>query len=208
MILANRKLVALAIVMMVVCASQARANYVISVEDDFGNNGGGLLLPGSTHRLNIVLSGSSEHIASEFTVVISRPGLVLSNFSWGDPYVTNGGDDVSVPQVTDLPTLLTADTYASTSAVDAKFSNFLGSGFFGTGTVLSFELFVPNNVPFALFDVSVGATFLNSTPYFLEDFDAVTIDAINGYSFSIVPEPASIAMFVVAGFAYWRKGHK
>ncbi len=198
--LTKSRLATMATGMIIVCTSHANANYVISVEDDFGYNIG-YILPGSMHHLNVVLSGNSEHIANDFTIVVSRPGLELTDFFWGDPYVTDGGDDVSVPQVTDLPTVLTADTYADTAAVDAKFSNFLGAGSFGEGTVLSFDLFVPNNVPFGLFEVSVGASFLSTAPYFLDGFNDVTIDAINGFVFQIVPEPVSITLFAITGVA-------
>ncbi len=201
----NRKFAMLAFGLVIVCSSHARANYAVSVVDDAGN-GSAFWTFGSTSRINIVLSGNSVHIANDFTITVSNPGVIITDFSWGDPFVTNGSDDVSVPQLDDLPVTLTADTFYTNDVIDARFSNFLGTGVFGEGTLLSIDLQFPSSSDYhGNFDFNVAATPPDTNLRFLEDFGDTTIDDIRGFTFIHIPEPTSIILFAIAGFTTLRR---
>ncbi len=180
-------------------ANQAQAGYVVSVEGPGGSSTADVR-PGDSISLDVVLTGNSVHIANEFAVTFSRGGLILTNFAFGSPYITDGGDDTSVPQLTDLPVTLADDTFGLPgSDVDAKFSNFLGTGNFGTGSVLSFDLDIPVGYAEGVVDISVGNTSGSGNPSFLGTFVDEPIDGINGFALNVVPEPATLALLGVGG---------
>lgn len=181
-------------------ANTANANYVIDVQGPGGTSGADVA-PGGSISLDVVLSGDSVTTTNDFAVTFSRGGLILNNFSFGAPYVTEGGDDTSQPQVADLPLTLADDTAGvSGSAVDAWFSNFLGTGAFADGTVLSFDLEVPGDYPLGPVDIGIGNSGINTKPFFSEGFGSATIDGVNNFGLNIVvPEPATLALLGIGG---------
>jgi len=181
-------------------ANTAKANYAVSVQDSAGNSTAALAIGGGI-GLNVVLDGNKRHGVNDFAVTFSRAGLVLTNFAFGAPFITDGGDDVSTPQVTDLPVVLADDTAgASGSAVDAWFTNFINNDSFGSGTVLSFDLEVPADYQLGLVDIGIGASGLNTTPLFGGDFFPDPIVSNTGFElYVVVPEPTTLALLGIGG---------
>lgn len=105
--------------------------------------------PGTSFTLNFLLTsdGSNEHTSAIFDVSFSPYGILYTDYAWGSPYETGDGNvgiyDWSDPSPESGPQLNSGDSPAG----PINFQNFLPSGSFSTGTLLSLVLTVPADHP-------------------------------------------------------------
>ena len=103
--------------------------------------------PGDTFTLDLVLTSdaSDTHLSSEFSLFFSQSGLLYQDYAWGNGYTTGGIDNVSVPYIDDLPTIIDGNSYGSPADIDLYFSNLTDDGeVFGEGILTSLTLMVPS----------------------------------------------------------------
>ncbi len=142
---------------MLLVVSVAHAEYTISIENAADNSATAALVQGEMVSLNIVLSGDSTHISNDFVINFSLGGLAYVAYEWSGNFPTGAanGDDRSMPDLANLPTVIARDTTgAANSAFDIQFTNFLSTGNFGVGTLLRVDLMVPADFPDSTIDIN------------------------------------------------------
>jgi hypothetical protein len=155
--------------------------------------------PGDSFVLDLDLSStvSDSHYAGIFTVEFSKPGLSYLDHTWSTPYVTSSADNRSVPTISECPIVLTESSYVAGSSdpgtVDVYFENFLNSGEFGVGKIVSMNLDVPSGFP--LGDVSVRAIPIG----FDKGFDIPSTGGM--FTLHVVPEPGIFVLLLGAVFS-------
>ena len=104
--------------------------------------------PGTSFSIDVSLAVAAPDVTwtPTLTVDFSQSGLHYLGHSWSSPYQTAGIDDQSNPTNLQTPLLVTADSYllyGNPAAVDVYFENFLETGTFTTGKLLTLNLEVP-----------------------------------------------------------------
>ncbi len=121
------------------------------------------LIQGSQFDLDMVLTSDigDASDAIEFHAMFSQPGIILTDYSWGSPFVTGGIDDYSEPGLGALPVAIDANSYMDapgfdTGAIDVMFENFIPiDPAFTEGTVVTLSLEIPCD--FVLGDLTITA---------------------------------------------------
>ncbi len=142
---------------MLLAVSVAHAEYTISIENAADNSATAALVPGEMVSLNIVLTGDSTHVSNDFVINFSQGGLEYVAYEWSGNFPTGAanGDDRSMPDLADLPTVIARDTTGdANSAFDIQFTNFLSQGDFGVGMLLRIDLTVPDDFPDGTIDIN------------------------------------------------------
>lgn len=136
-----------------VSVSVANADYVGNVVGIEGLSQVDTLIvtPGESFTGAVVLEGDlgTQSDFALFRVLFSKPGLEYSPgwYEWSSPYTTGGVDDFSTPGP-NASGVIESSSYLDPFApddIDVAFENVTDSfgEFFGTGTLLTFELTVP-----------------------------------------------------------------
>ena len=179
-------------------AGQAGAAYILSplsggVATKDVPQGGSFTLD-----LNLTSDAADYNYAAVFTVQFDTPGLVYGGHTWGSPYTTSSIYNVSKPSNTAVGAgmTLTTGSYVAGSgdpgAVDVYFENFLDSGQFTTGNIVSLSLTVPSNFP-------TGTVLITAVPDPFDAFDNGAAIPTTGQTFTlnVVPEPASAGLMLI-----------
>ena len=151
-ILVGRSLAAKCFIVIVAGAASAGSACAAIMLDAHPATGSSMVTPGQSVTINIdALTGSDVHNSAIFRVVWSRPGVVLTSYAWGTPYVSGGIFDDSIPSLASLPAVVDAPLLSGfgypTDTADVEFSNVCppGGPDYTTGTLLSFTFTVPAN---------------------------------------------------------------
>ncbi len=134
----------IALICSVAITTTAQADYTLTPEV-----GGASVIgqdPGTSFTLDFILVADDPDDPNDwstsaiFEVAFSKDGLQYDSYSWWSPYSTGGGDDWSDPAQGLLNTndLLAGNIY---------FENFVESGEFRTGLILSLTLNIPSDFP-------------------------------------------------------------
>ena len=130
---------------------------------------------GGSFTLDLVLTSdaSDENMAAEFLVDPDQSGLDYDDYAWGSPYETGGTDD-----------------YSDINADPLEFTNFLDSGTFGVGTIVSIDIIVPVNY----WDTHTQVVFSASGDFMDEMSDMITTTAGTDFTLVDIPEPATMVL--------------
>jgi autotransporter-associated beta strand protein len=172
--------------LLVLIPMTASATYVLTPAVDGQSSAS--IARGSPFSLDLDLSSPSAdfHFAAIFRVDFSVPGLRYLGHTWAAPYLTAGPDNYSLPGNAAMPTLLDASSYVATSAdpgtVDLYFENFLETGQFETGKLITLQFEVPADFP-------LGSVAIHSLPLAFDNGD--DIPTVGGtFTLHVVPGPA------------------
>jgi len=143
-----------------------------------------------------------RHNSVVFRVAFSRPGVIITGFTWGAPYTT-GAD--AFPTTGSLPLAVMPTTYilpiGDIGENDIEFSNVIPTptGRFGVGTILSLNLRLPA-------DYEVGQLFVSAVPdTFADGFTEIPSVAGLRLLMVVVPAPSASAGLVLAGALAFRR---
>lgn len=122
----------------------ARASYVLSIHDAGTMNSSLDVEPGDTVNLDVVLTSDAgdTHQRAIFEISFSRDGLTYQDYAWspvGDEFATGTADDVSVPNIGDLPVPIAGSILFDnlTIELDGAPQNF------GEGVLVTIQLLIP-----------------------------------------------------------------
>lgn len=188
----------IALICSVAIISTAQADYTLTPKV-----GGASVIgqdPGGSFTLDFILAADDPNDPNDwstsaiFEVAFSKDGLQYNSYSWWSPYSTGGIDDWSDPSVRtgllNTNDLLSGNIY---------FENYVDSGEFRTGLILSLTLTIPSDFP-------LGDVFISAVPDTFEGDLAVPIPTRQGRDFLLqVPEPATISLLILGGLAMIRR---
>lgn len=177
-----------------VCASPALAAYMLTPLSA-GLNDRTVVL-GESFSVDVVITSDTadRHTSAVFQTRFTRAGLILSDVIWGTPYVSGGLLDDSVPAGSALPATLNPDTLSGGSyppgLVDIELANALIGTSFGTGTLVTLELTVPND------PALLGTTFISlNADQIFNGFSEVPTQEGQVFTLNIViPAPGASAV--------------
>ncbi len=198
-----------ALVCSIVIPSVALADYTLRVEVE--GPGSVIKNPGDTFVIDFfVISTDANDLTNDTTSVIFDVGftqddLLYEGYEWKSPYDTEGAYDWSQPSSNDenwasgtpIPAW-TPSTTQDPAIPSVHFENFLDSGYFTEGALLSLTVTIPpdatwNSVQiFPLTDTFMG--------------DAGEVATRNGNPAIVyLPEPASMSLLAIGGLAMLRR---
>lgn len=104
--------------------------------------------PGGVFTASVSLESTLPIIYNSaiFRMVLSRPGVGITDYGWNEPFVTGGPFDFSLIGV-DLPAEIDAETLAGPTypagVIDIEFASFLPVGDTGPGMVAEIDFMAP-----------------------------------------------------------------
>ena len=157
--------------------------------------------PGEAFDLDIVLTSNAAdaHNSAIFRVGFSEPGLLYDAYLWVAPYQTGTIWDDSDPLLSGLPLVLAASTLSGpgypAGVVDIELSNVvpIGQGRFDEGLLTTLMLTIPSDFEK---DQSVWISVFPET--IASGFDVIPTTAGPAFELRVVPEPASVALWLSA----------
>jgi hypothetical protein len=145
-----------------------------------------------TVDLILTTNAGDAHLSSEFRLLFSQPGLTYFDYNWGTGYTTGGIDDVSVPFIDDIPTIIDENSFGSPADIDLYFSNLTNDGeVFGEGILTRLTLMVP-----AAWEPVPDSINIWVVPeLFFDGFNAIPTAAGPTFTLNIVPAPGTLCLF-------------
>ena len=189
-----------------VASRPATAAYILTPTQTITGASSASVAKGSLVSIDFVLTstGSDVNNSAIFQVNLSAPSLVEQSYVWATPYTTGTTNDDSTPNSAakgggraQTPTAVTATTFNGpvANAVDLEFNNFLDTGTFGTGKLVTMVLQVP-----AAYSGTTPITVTAIPDTFANGFTAINTTAGPAFTINVVPEPGTIGLLgVVAG---------
>ena len=176
------KSLCIVILCLLVVSVSAYGDYVATLLS--GGNATKAVAAGGSFDLDFVLSGdANENYAAQFGIGLDPNGLTINSYTWGSPYVTGGTDDAS--DISDNSLLY--------------FENFLNSGTFGLGTIMTVNITVPAGYWDTRTQVNISAEVdpNDEAGYaFVADEDITTTA---GSDFVLTPEPVTMVLMGIGG---------
>ncbi len=175
------KSLCIVILCLLVVSVSAYGDYVVTPLS--GGNSTKAVAAGGSFDLDIVLSGDDVNYAAIFEVDADETGLLYNSYTWGSPYVTSSVDD-----------------YTDISSLPLYFENFLNSGTFGLGTLVSVNI----TVPAAYWDTHTEVVFsIVDDPNDPDDIvfsnDEGDVPTTVGGTFTLTPEPVTMVLMGIGG---------
>ena len=189
-------------------SASAGHSYTMSLVSGGANQAS--LDPGQSLSLDLILASTNDqtwHDGADLLVSLSRSGLELTSWDWASPqYLSGGPYDFTriasrpAPSGGDLrnslPQAITSTYGIGFSAETANFGDF-----FGTGTLLSFGLTVPDS-----YETNVDVVMDVSGSF----HDSATLWTWIGvstgpFTLHITPEPATLMLLGIGGLAVLRR---
>jgi hypothetical protein len=148
-----------------------------------------------TLELELTSNANDQHNSAITEVLFTEPGLVYESYTWGAPYTDDPLYDDSTPGFTVLPTVIDADAFIdplNPTLIDIELSNVVIGSTFGTGTLATLTLSVPDNFGF------VGSIFIVAQPdTFANGFDEIRTTGGPLFELEIIPEPAGMLLLLL-----------
>lgn len=189
----------IALVCSIVIPSVALADYTLRVEVE--GPGSAIKNPGDTFVIDFfIVSTDANDLANDTTSVVFDVGftqddLLYEGYEWKSPYETEGAYDWSQPSSND-------ENWASgtpiPSASGVHFENFLDSGYFTEGALLSLTITIPLDATWNSVQIlPLADTFMG---------DAGEVATRSGNLVTVyLPEPASMSLLALGGLAMLRR---
>ena len=188
--------ISIALICLMAITATARADYTLTPK--VGGQSVIGLDPGGSFTVDFILTSDDSSdpanwsTSAIFEVAFSLDGLQYNSYSWGSPYSTGGTDDYSDPSI-NAGALNTNDLLSG----NIYFENFVDSGEFTIGTLVSLTLTIPGDFP-------EGNVYISALPDTFEG-DLGTVITRKGQDFLLqVPEPATVSLLILGGLAMIR----